>query len=122
MPTGVRQSIMYWHINNPGTGPSSTYRTTIPIFNYVRRAENQHKVTAAPDIWYPPVESPPLTREEVIQVTSGRKRVWLILFLVYVHPGRLAVVDSTLDQNFHLLEKQVVPGEKPVTVDLYDHI
>jgi hypothetical protein len=58
----------------------------------------------------------------VSQVTSGRKRVWLILFLDFVHPERLAMVDSTLDQKFRLVEKHVVPGEEPVTVDLYDHI
>jgi len=75
-----------------------------PYLYYVRRAENQHKVTAAPDILYPLVEWQPLTREEVSQVISGRKRVWLILFLDFVHSERLAVVDSTLNQKFHLVE------------------
>jgi hypothetical protein len=45
----------------------------------------------------------------------------LILFLDFVHPETLAVVDSTLNQKFHLVEKHVVPAEEPVTVDLYDH-
>jgi hypothetical protein len=106
----------------PGDGAVFYIPNDYPYLYYVRRAENQHKVTAAPDILYPPVEWQPLTREEVSQVTSGRKRVWLILFLDFVHPERLAMVDSTLDQKFRLVEKHVVPGEEPVTVDLYDHI
>ena len=105
----------------PGDGAVFYIPNDYPYLYYVRRAENQHKAIAAPDILYPPVEWQPLTREEVSQVTSGRKRVWLILFLDFVHPERLAVVDSTLNQKFHLVEKHVVPGEEPVTVDLYDH-
>jgi hypothetical protein len=58
----------------------------------------------------------------VSQVTSGHKRVWLILFLDFVHPERLALIGSTLDQNFRLVEKQVVPGEEPVTINLYAHL
>ena len=106
----------------PGDGAVFYIPNDYPYLYYVRRAEKQHKVTSAPDILYPPVQWQPLTREEVKQVTSGRKRVWLILFLDFVHPERLALVDSTLDQNFRLVQKQVVPGEEPVTIDLYSHL
>jgi mannosyltransferase len=106
----------------PGDGVIFYIPNDYPYLYYVRRAEDQHNVTAAPDILYPPIQWQPLTREEVSQVTSGRKRVWLILFLDFVHPERLAVVDSTLNQNFRLVDKRVVPGEEPVTVDLYNHL
>jgi len=88
---------------------------------YVRRAEDEHQVTTAPDTLYPPAQWRPLTPEEVNLVTAGSKRVWLVQFLDFVDPERLAMVDSTLDQHFRLIERHVVPGQEPVTLDLYDH-
>lgn len=106
----------------PGDGVVLYIPNDYPYRYYVRRAEDQHKTPTAPDILYPPVQWQPLSGEEISQVTAGRKRVWLVLFLDFFHPERLALIDSTLDQTFRLAEKQVVPGEEPITVDLYNHL
>jgi mannosyltransferase len=87
---------------------------------YVRRAEDEHYATTAPDTLYPPAQWQPLSPEEVNLVTASSKRVWLVQFLDFVHPERLAMVNSTLDQHFRLIERHVVPGQEPVTLDLYD--
>jgi len=58
---------------------------------YVRRAEDEHQVTTAPDTLYPPAQWRPLTPEEVNLVTAGSKRVWLVQFLDFVDPERLAI-------------------------------
>ena len=87
---------------------------------YVRRAEDERHVTRAPDTLYPPAQWQPLSPEEVNLVTASSKRVWLVQFLDFVHPERLAIVSSTLDQHFRLIERHVVPGQEPVTLDLYD--
>jgi mannosyltransferase len=87
---------------------------------YVRRAQDEHRVATAPDTLYPPAQWQPLSPEEINLVTAGSKRVWLVQFLNFVHPERFAVVNSTLDQNFRLIERHVIPGQEPVTLDLYD--
>ena len=77
-------------------------------------------MTRAPDTLYPPAQWQPLSPEEINLVTASSKRVWLVQFLDFVHPERLAIVSSTLDQHFRLIERHVVPGQEPVTLDLYD--
>lgn len=106
----------------PGDGVVFFIPNDYPYRYYVRRAQDQHKASQAPDVLYPPVQWQPFSAEEISQVTAGRKRVWLVRFLDFVHPERLAVIDSALDHTFRLAEKQVVPGEEPITVDLYNHL
>jgi hypothetical protein len=105
----------------PGDGVFFYIPNNYCYLYYVRRAQDEHRAATAPDTLYPPAQWQPLSPEEVNLVTAGSKRVWLVQFLNFVHPERLAVVNSALDQNFRLIERRVIPGQEPVTLDLYDH-
>jgi mannosyltransferase len=104
----------------PGDGAVFYIPNAYPYLYYVRRAEDQHRVTRAPDILYPPAQWQPLSQEEVSQITSGRERVWLVLHIESLHPEKLAIIESTLNEKFRLVEKHVFRGEESITVDLYD--
>jgi mannosyltransferase len=91
-----------------------------PYIYYAHRAESQHWATMAPDVLYPPDPWEPLSREEIMHVTSGRKRVWLILHNESFNPKDSAVIQSTLtDTSFRSLEKHVFAGDPSITVALY---
>ncbi len=88
---------------------------------YVGRAENQHRVTIAPDVVYPPDPRRPVSRDEISSDTVGRQRVWLLLHDEQEKPDELAIVESTLaGERFQSQEKRVFPGKIPITVVRYD--
>ncbi len=97
----------------PGDGAVFYIPNTYPYVYYAHRAESQHWVTIAPDVLYPPDPWEPLNREEVMHVTGGRERVWLILHNESFHFKELAIIQSTLaDTQFRPLEKRVFPGDR----------
>lgn len=86
---------------------------------YVHRAAEEHKLGDAPDVLYPTVPPQPVSSDEVRQVTSGRERIWLILHIDSINPKASAIIQSTLAEQYRLVEKREFPGEDLITVDLY---
>jgi mannosyltransferase len=106
----------------PGDGAVFFIPNTYPYRYYTHRAEIQHRVKEAPEILYPPTPGQPLSREEVMNVTNGHKRVWLILHIAVEHPRETAIMESTLGELFQLREKRVFTGEDPITIELYSRV
>jgi hypothetical protein len=105
---------------HPGDGAIFYIPNDYPFLYYAHRAIVQHKVATAPDVLYPPDPWQPLTREEIENVTLGRQRVWVFLSNDSFHPKDEAVLLSTLNERFSLLDKQTFSGDTmPVTVELY---
>jgi uncharacterized membrane protein len=86
---------------------------------YVQRVEAQHPLVHAPTVLYPSVPRYPVSRDEVLHVTNGRRRVWLILCNASVNPQAAATVQSSLEDRFQRIDSRVFPGEDPITVSLY---
>jgi len=72
-----------------------------------------------PEILYPPVPRQPLTPEEVMRVTEGRHRVWMVLHFTSEYLRETAIMESTLGERFQLQEERVFTENDPVTVALY---
>jgi hypothetical protein len=91
-----------------------------PFLYYARRAEHQHTLSSLPDVLYPPDPWQPLTREELENVTSGRKRVWLVLSNEKFNPNEENLVESALQERLSLQDQQVFSGDTmPITVKLF---
>jgi len=103
----------------PGDGAFIFIANANSYLYYAHRAESQHIVPAAPDVLYPPLLWKPVSREEVIQVSGARRRLWLILSDESDDPKALATIESTLAEGFQQQEKHVFTGEEPLTVALY---
>jgi mannosyltransferase len=104
----------------PGDGAVFFIPNVYPYRYYVRRAESQTGVAAAPDILYPPQPWQPVTPAEVRHVISGRQRLWLILHIESIDPQAVDIIQSTVAETFHLAEKRVfLGGADPITIALY---
>jgi hypothetical protein len=68
---------------------------------------------------YPPDPRRPISRDEITSDIAGRQRIWLLLHDEKGKPSELAEVQSTIGEQFQAGEKQVFPGEIPITVVLY---
>jgi mannosyltransferase len=103
----------------PGDGALIFIANANSYLYYAHRAESQHIVPAAPDVLYPPPVWKPVSREEVMQVSGARRRLWLILSDESDDPKALATIESTLAEGFQQQEKHVFAGEEPLTIALY---
>jgi mannosyltransferase len=108
----------------PGDGAVFYVPNVYPYVYYARRAEErQHRASAAPEVLYPPNDWQPLSREEIKTVTSGHRRVWLILHNETFNPNAVFIMESTLRERFGLLDEHVFSGEAmPIKVKLYGPI
>ena len=116
-----RSAVGYVLVNQrPGDGVVFCVPNDYPYLYYSHRALRQDTVTAMPDVLYPADPWEPLSREEVEKVTSGRQRVWLILHNEKFDPSETTTIESTLDENFKVVDEHVFSGEAiPITVKLY---
>ncbi len=108
----------------PGDGAVFYVPNVYPYVYYAHRAaETQHRASAAPDVLYPPDVWQPLSREEIENVTSGHRRVWLILHNESFNPNAAFIMESTLRERFGLPDERVFSGEAmPIKVQLYGPI
>ena len=106
----------------PGDGAVFFLPNTYAYRYYVQLAENQRRVTAAPDVLYPPAVSRDQIRAELRRLTSGRQRVWFVLHIEVVDPRASAIIQSTLAEKFHIVDKHEFPGEDLITVFLYSGV
>ena len=98
------------------TAHARTYRY------YTRRAASERSIALAPDVLYPPDPRRPVSHDEISSDIAGRERVWLLLHDEKGKPDELALVQSTLGEQFQAGEKRTFPGEIPITLVLYSRI
>jgi mannosyltransferase len=103
----------------PGDGSVFYIPNVYPYLYYARRAEEQGRVSTAPEILYPPEPSQPLSFEEIQNVTSARHRVWLVLHNETFNLGAAAIMESALKERFRLLDEHVFSGDPSIRVKLY---
>lgn len=103
----------------PGDGAVFYIPNDYGYLYYVRRAASSQRITEAPVVLYPSEPRHPVSRDEVLRVTNGRPRVWLILCSQSVNPQAAATMQSTVSEQFQKLDSHVFAGEDPITVTLY---
>jgi mannosyltransferase len=86
---------------------------------YVGHAESSQHITSAPSVLYPSEPRHPVSRAEMLRVTKGRPRVWLIFCNESVNPQAAAIMQSTMSEQFQKIDSRVFAGEDPITVILY---
>jgi mannosyltransferase len=93
---------------------------------YLHRELEKHEITSSPSVVFPfdptnPQQEP--DEEQVALAVRGRTRVWLILQHYEGVPGRkstVEVIQSALQQNFHLSQEWIFAGTTgPIRVLLY---
>ena len=103
----------------PGDGAVFYIPNDYAYLYYVQRAEDQGHMTDAPVVLYPSVQRRPVSHEEMLRVTAGRQRVWLILCNEFVNPQTAATVQSSLQEQFQRMDTHTFTGEDPITIALY---
>ena len=103
----------------PGDGAVFYIPNVYGYLYYVGRVENSQHISEAPVVLYPSEPRHPVSHDEVLRVTNGRPRVWLILCNQSVNPQAAATMQSTVSEQFQKLDSHVFAGEDPITVTLY---
>ena len=103
----------------PGDGAVFFIPNTYPDRYYTHRAEIQHRVKEAPEILYPPTPGQPLSREEVMNVTNGHKRVWPTRILRSNIHGRRPSWSPLWGSCFSCERSAYSPERDLITIELY---
>lgn len=104
---------------HPGDGAVFFIPNDYGYLYYVQRAESSQHSILAPSVLYPTEPRHPVSRDEVLRVTKGRPRVWLIFCNESVNPQAAATMQSTMSEQFQKVDSGVFAGEDPITVTLY---
>lgn len=107
---------------HPGDGAVFYIPNDYGYLYYVQRAENSQHVPQVPIVLYPSEARHPVSRDEVLRVTNGRPRVWLILCNESVNPQATAIMQSSMSEQFQKVDSRVFAGEDPITVTLYSRL
>lgn len=104
---------------HPGDGAVFFIPNDYGYLYYVQRAESSQHITLAPSVLYPTEPRRPVSRDEVLRVTKGWPRVWLIFCNESVNPQAAATMQSSMSEQFQNVDSRVFAGEDPITVTLY---
>ena len=119
--TDWRASVNYIRDHQQPGDAVFIYTSHALSYDYYAHHPVKETMNAAPDVVYPPDPRRAISHDEIISDIAGRQRIWLLLHDEKGKPTELAEVQSTIGEQFQAREKQVFPGEIPITVVLYIH-